>query len=66
MKRILEISICLFLSVSCYGQIPALTEEDTIELKQLEIWRTISENDILLPEYSYLDSLQFLKIKYQS
>lgn len=66
MPRILEISVCFFLTINCYGQTPAITESEKFDIRQFEIWTAISENDILYADYRYLDSLEFLKIKYQS
>lgn len=66
MTRVLEILILLFLTSSCFGYSGKITHSDTLDIRQFDIWKSISQNDILLSEYSYLDSLRFIKITYKS
>jgi dipeptidyl aminopeptidase/acylaminoacyl peptidase len=66
MFRSVIIGVCFFLTVWGYAQSDSITGYNPLILNQFENWATISHDDVLLPEYSFLDSLEFSAIKYSS
>jgi dipeptidyl aminopeptidase/acylaminoacyl peptidase len=64
MTRKTIILVFILVQSALYGQ--TLLSKKLIDIKTNEYWTTVSKNDTLLNEYSFLDSLNFYTITYLS
>jgi hypothetical protein len=66
MNRILILILLILSTVFGFAQNGKILSKISIDLKQEEFWKGISENDTLIPKYQYLNHLEFYKITYLS
>jgi len=65
-SRHFAVIILLFSFGNAFSQTGKIISKSVIDLSKTFVWNNISENNILKPEFEYLNTINFYDISYQS